>query len=141
MTIFGDGKQERAFSYISDVAPIIAESINKPKAYNKTFNIGADTPCSVLNLANLTAQAMEVTPEIQFLQARNEVVHAYADHSLARKHFGELIRNVSIQEGLQKMAQWAKTHGDRRSKYFKNIEVQKNIPEGWILSGAINPHD
>ena len=32
MTIFGDGKQTRAFSYIDDVAPVIAASITRPKA-------------------------------------------------------------------------------------------------------------
>ena len=30
MTIFGDGEQTRAFSYIGDVAPVIAEAIDDP---------------------------------------------------------------------------------------------------------------
>jgi UDP-glucose 4-epimerase len=34
VTIFGDGEQTRAFSYIGDVAPVIAESIERPSAYN-----------------------------------------------------------------------------------------------------------
>ena len=34
MTIFGDGKQTRAFSYIDDVAPYIANSVNIPEAHN-----------------------------------------------------------------------------------------------------------
>ncbi len=33
MTIFGDGKQTRAFSYIASVAEIIARSVSEPKAY------------------------------------------------------------------------------------------------------------
>src|SRR6266511_4681292 len=35
MTVFGDGAQNRAFSYIGDVAPIIAGSIDTPAAYNQ----------------------------------------------------------------------------------------------------------
>ena len=31
MTVFGDGTQTRAFSYIGDVAPIIAEAIDGPR--------------------------------------------------------------------------------------------------------------
>jgi len=47
MTVFGDGSQTRAFSYIGDVAPIIAEAVDVPDAYNQVFNIGADQPYSV----------------------------------------------------------------------------------------------
>src|SRR5712692_4831885 len=51
MTIFGDGEQERAFTHINDVAPVIAESINFPEARNQIFNVGADVPFSVNSLA------------------------------------------------------------------------------------------
>src|SRR6266850_3104802 len=37
MTIFGDGTQTRAFSYIDDVAPMMAEAIETPAAWNETF--------------------------------------------------------------------------------------------------------
>ncbi|MDD5671723.1 MAG: NAD-dependent epimerase/dehydratase family protein, partial [Candidatus Omnitrophica bacterium] len=47
MTIFGDGDQKRAFSYIGDVAPVIARSIQNPKAWNQIFNVGADVPFTV----------------------------------------------------------------------------------------------
>src|SRR6185312_564529 len=46
MTIFGDGKQTRAFSYIDDVAPVIARAPLVEEAYNEAFNIGADQPCT-----------------------------------------------------------------------------------------------
>jgi hypothetical protein len=29
------------------------------------------------------------------------------------------------------MADWAKVHGARKSQEFKNIEITKNLPEGW----------
>jgi UDP-glucose 4-epimerase len=44
MTIFGDGGQKRAFSYIKDVAPAIAAAAETPAAYNVTYNIGAGSP-------------------------------------------------------------------------------------------------
>src|SRR5579864_3648496 len=50
MTIFGDGTQVRAFTYIDDVAPLIASSIDYPAARNEIFNIGADTSCTVDHL-------------------------------------------------------------------------------------------
>src|SRR4030095_8055937 len=44
MTVFGDGEQQRAFTHINDVAPVIAESVNYPGARNQVFNVGADVP-------------------------------------------------------------------------------------------------
>jgi len=53
LTIFGDGEQVRAFSYIDDVAPIIAACIERPDTWNQIYNIGADRPWTVNELADL----------------------------------------------------------------------------------------
>src|SRR5215203_4580423 len=53
LTIFGDGSQTRAFSYIDDVAIPIAKSVNVREAYNQVFNIGADKPYTVNELATV----------------------------------------------------------------------------------------
>src|SRR5512144_2648603 len=57
MTIFGDGTQTRAFSYIGDIVPIMVGAIENPDAHNQIFNIGADQPYSVNDLAEMTACA------------------------------------------------------------------------------------
>jgi UDP-glucose 4-epimerase len=131
MTVFGDGQQTRAFSYISDVAPIIAASIDRPKAYQHVFNVGADTPYSVLELAETVAAAMGVKSEIRHLEARNEVVHAFSSHDKVNAVFGDVIRNVSLEEGVNKMAAWVKTVGAHHGQPFKNIEVFKKLPPSW----------
>jgi UDP-glucose 4-epimerase len=131
MTIFGDGKQTRAFSHIDDVAPVIAASIARPKSYNQIFNVGADKPYSVNELATVVAKAMGAQPNIKKLDARNEVVHAYSAHKKVQKHFGDLIKNVSLEEGVAKMAAWAKKAGVRQGKPFEGIEVRKNLPPSW----------
>src|SRR6266545_6971643 len=89
MTVFGDGAQNRAFSYIGDVAPIIAESIDTPAAYNQVFNIGADQPYTVNELAEAVAHAMGVAPDIAHMPARNEVLNAYSSHEKILRVFGE----------------------------------------------------
>jgi len=130
MTIFGDGKQTRAFSYIRDVSPIIAKSINEPSAYNQVFNIGADEPITVNDLALAVAKEFGVKPNIAYLPARKEVVHAYSDHSEVRNMLG-YTTNFSIAEGIHRMAEWAKKVGARKSKKFDNIEINKNLPPSW----------
>ncbi len=133
MTVFGDGTQTRAFSYIGDVAPIIAESIEVPAACNQIFNIGANQPYSVNELAECVAQAMGVAPNINHLPARNEVLNAYSSHEKVSRVFGKL-QPCSLDEGLHRMAAWVKQHGARSSKVFEGIEVTKNFPKAWLIS-------
>jgi len=131
MTIFGDGKQTRAFSFIDDVAPVIAASIARPQAYNEIYNVGADKAYSVAELAQVVAKAMGVAPQINHLAARNEVVDAYSTHAKVHQHFGDLIKNVSLEEGVARMAVWARKTGARQGKPFEGIEVRKNLPPSW----------
>jgi UDP-glucose 4-epimerase len=134
MTVFGDGTQTRAFSYIGEVAPMIAEAISVPGARNQVFNIGADQPYSVRELALAVAAAMGVRPEIQYLPARSEVVDAYSSHDKVRRVFGPQHR-VSLEEGLTRMAEWVRRHGARASQEFENIEVTRNFPAAWMPAG------
>jgi UDP-glucose 4-epimerase len=130
MTIFGDGSQTRAFSHIDDLAPQIARSVNVREAYNEIINIGADKPYTVKQLAEVVACAFDVEPQIEFLPPRNEVQHAYASHEKAKRIFGQGA-GVPLQEGVIRMAQWARKVGARESAPFSNIEVRKNMPPSW----------
>ncbi len=130
LTIFGDGTQTRAFSYIDDVAIPISKSVNIEQAYNEVFNIGADQPYTVNELAKVIGDNFGVKPDIKYLQARNEVQHAYSDHQKAHSTF-EVGGAVPLEKGIQKMAAWAKQVGARASSEFDNIEITENLPQGW----------
>ena len=130
LTIFGDGKQTRAFTHIDDVAPYLADSVNIPKARNAVFNIGSDKVYSVNELAVAVSEAMQAKVEIEYLAEREEVVHAYASHQKFDDIFQPRQRR-SLESGLAEMAEWVKAQGARTSKPFENIEVTKNLPESW----------
>ena len=130
MTVFGDGKQTRAFTHIDDVAPYIAGSISIDGAKNEIFNIGADKPYTILELAETLAEVMEVDNNIEFLPARNEVVHAHASHEKIRKIFGTK-ETVELKDGLRRMVKWSKAKGPMEPKKFSNIEIEKNMPPSW----------
>lgn len=131
LTVFGDGKQSRAFSYIGDIAPIIARCVREKGAQNQVFNIGADEPYTVGQLASAVCSAMGLEGRIRYLDARNEVVHAYADHSKAHQTFGRN-NTTSLEEGLRRMAAWAKLAGSKKSKRFDNIEITEKMPPFWL---------
>jgi hypothetical protein len=57
MTIFGDGSQTRAFSFIDDVAPQIARAPLLAGARNQVFNVGADRAYTLNELASSVAAA------------------------------------------------------------------------------------
>jgi UDP-glucose 4-epimerase len=131
MTIFGDGLQTRAFTHIDDVAPVIARSIDVAAAANEVFNVGADTPYTVLDLAHAVANAFGVTePEIEFLPARKEVVHAFSDHTKLHGVFGRQA-TVPLDEGLSRMARWTREAGVREPIRFESVEVLRNLPPSW----------
>ena len=131
MTVFGDGLQTRAFSYIDDVAPIIARAPLVPASYNQVFNIGADRPCSVMELAHEVARSFGVALNMKHLDPRNEVVHAYSSHDKLRSAFPELTQPVPLAEGVRRMADWVKRAGPRPPVEFENIEITKNLPPSW----------
>jgi len=130
MTIFGDGEQQRAFTHISDVAPVIAGSVDIPLAHNQVFNVGADVPHTVNTLAGIIAEAMGARCETVHLDPRNEVKIAFSDHSLAESVFGSK-KKVPLEAGIEMMAKWVKSHGSRESSVFEEIEIPKNLPPSW----------
>jgi|ERR1041385_5044407 UDP-glucose 4-epimerase len=130
MTVFGDGEQQRAFTHINDVAPIIAESINFPAARNQIFNVGADVPFTVNRLAEIVARALGKECQVKHLDPRNEVMLAFSDHGKADRVFGSRPKKT-LADGIARMAKWVKTHGARESSLFENIEIAKNLPPSW----------
>jgi len=131
LTIFGDGNQTRAFSYIGDVSPYIARSIDIKDAYNQVFNIGAEKDYTVNELAETVMKVMNKEGMIRYVAPRNEVVHAYSDHSKAAKILG-FKQQFSLLEGITRMATWAKTAGIKKSVTFKDIEITEKLPNVWL---------
>jgi UDP-glucose 4-epimerase len=131
MTIFGDGTQVRAFTCISDVAPVIAASVSFPAARNEIFNVGADVPYTVNALARVVAAAMGKECSVVHLETRNEVKVAYSDHSKVQSVF-DARKKTSLEEGIRAMAEWVKRHGARHSAGFDNIEILKSLPSSWL---------
>lgn len=130
MTVFGDGTQTRAFSYIGDLAPVIADAVEVPAARNQVFNIGADQAYAVNDLAAAVARAMGVAPAIRHLAPRNEVQDAYSSHDKVAQVFGARPLR-SLEEGLARMAAWVRQHGARASAEFGEIEIARNLPPSW----------
>lgn len=131
LSVFGDGTQTRAFSYISDVIRPIAAAPDIDGARGEIFNVGADQPWSIGELAKLVSEEMGAPDHpVVHHEARKEVVHAFSDHSKLSRVFGEQ-DPVPLPEGVRRMCEWAREHGPRATAPFAGIEIEKNLPPSW----------
>ena len=53
-----------------------------------------------------------------------------ADRNKARRIFGDG-EPVSLEEGIDRMAAWARRAGARESSTFSEIEIERNMPPSW----------
>ena len=135
LSIFGDGEQTRAFSYVGDIVPVIASSPTVEAARQQIFNVGADVPHSVNYIADSIRSAMGVPDHpVHHFPPRDEVVHAFSDHGKVKSVFGQR-SSTSLTDGVQRMVDWAREHGPRESSTFENIEIERNLPTAWKTSG------
>jgi UDP-glucose 4-epimerase len=138
MPVFGDGSQTRAFSYIADVAPVIARAGELPEARNAIFNVGADTAISVRGLAERISALFSRPCEIETLPARHEVAHAAASHDRVRAVFAPP-PPVPLDEGLSRMAAWVNAHKAGAPTPFSALEVSRGLPPSWAALAAAGP--
>jgi UDP-glucose 4-epimerase len=131
LSIFGDGEQTRAFSYIGDIASIIACAPHEPRALNEIFNIGADVHYTIRELAETVCSVFDVAPRLRFLAARKEVKHAYCSHEKIRSIFGATV-STPLNVGLRNMADWGRKFGPKHSKKFREIEIVEKLPSIWV---------
>ena len=130
MTVFGDGRQTRAFSHVSDVAPVIARSPMVRGARNEVFNVGADDPVTVLDLGRAVADALGVEARFEHVPPRYEVMHAHAAHDKLRGVFGTE-RTTSLEEGLRRMAEWIRGEDVRPPLRPYRADVVGDLPTAW----------
>jgi UDP-glucose 4-epimerase len=130
LTIFGDGTQRRAFSYVAGVAWAIAHCLETDAAINQIFNVGADQDYSISELAEEVQHAFGRRAEVHHLAPRNEVQAIYAKHDKAKAVFPDM-PHIELRGGIQRMARWAVQRGPMEPQKFSGIEISKNMPPSW----------
>jgi len=130
LTIFGDGNQTRAFTYIKDITPYLAQSATNDQATNQIINIGSDKPYTINQLADIINNCFPQKTEITHLPSRVEVYQAFSSHSKAKKIFN-ITQTTPIEIGLKNMIDYAQKIGPLKTRKFKKIEIEEKLPESW----------
>lgn len=128
--IYGDGKQTRAFSYIQDIVPCIANAPFTKEAKSQIINLGAKKPYTLNELAKMTLETMDSDLKPVHVEARHEVKHAHCTTKKSEKILG-FRDKTPLYEGLNKMAKWAKEVGPMDPIVWEKVEIEKNLPDFW----------
>lgn len=106
ITIFGDGRQTRDFTYIEDIVKANMKLLDTDKVDGKVINIGDGSRISVNELVAYLGQIMSINPAVVHSATRKgDAEHTQADVSLAKKLIG-YSPDISIEEGLNKFVRW-----------------------------------
>lgn len=131
--VYGDGSQERCFSYISDcVDPLVRMATDK-SVVGETINIGPDTEVvSIKRVAEIVASVLHFPLDPIFKPARpREVKLAHCSADKARRLLGYEPK-VSLEEGIARTVAWVKEKGPRPFRYGLDIEIESSkLPETW----------
>ena len=76
MTIFGDGEQTRAFSFIDDILEPLWNSATREEASKQIINLGGVEEISIKEAANTLRAVIDTKDEFRYLEARHEVKHS-----------------------------------------------------------------
>jgi len=66
LVVHDDGSQIRCFAHVADVIDAVVKLLETPAAHGKVFNIGSDTPISILSLAQGVRDIVNPSAEIRF---------------------------------------------------------------------------
>ncbi len=107
--IYGDGRQTRDFTYVSDAveANMLAQ---RYEGTERIFNIGGGTRISILEVLDLLGSMVGNPLDVRFTdRAKGDVTDTWADTTLARSELGYR-PVVSIEEGLNREVAWYRDH-------------------------------
>ena len=103
--IYGDGKQTRDFTYVSDAveANMLAYRYGGGE---RIFNIGGGSRISIIEVLDLLASELGAPLDVSFTdRAKGDVTDTWADTSRARGELG-YSPVVSIEKGLEREVAW-----------------------------------
>jgi len=129
MTIFGDGKQTRAFSYIDDSLEPLWNAAVRDEASKQIINLGGIAEHSILH-ANQILQTVIGGGETVFKEARHEVKHSIPTYQKSIDILG-FEHKTSLKAGLGEMWNWAKEQPMRDRFVWPSYELDKGIYSFW----------
>ena len=129
ITIFGDGTQKRAFSYIDDSIEPLWNAAIRPEASKQIINLGGIHEYSINEAADILAEVMGGVEKV-YLEGRHEVHTAVPTYQKSIDILG-FEHKHDLKEGLEKMWEWAQKQPMRDRFVWSSYELEKGIYSFW----------
>ena len=129
MTIFGDGEQKRAFSFIDDCLEPLWKSSQQENCSKEIINLGG-TRHYTINEANETLKEVIKDGQTVYKEQRHEVKVAVPTWQKSVDLLGYEDK-TTLYDGLSQMWEWVKKQPNRKRFVWGNYEVDKGIYSFW----------
>ena len=129
MSIFGDGTQTRAFSYVDDSLEPLWNAAILPQASKEVINLGGIKEYSI-NEANATLRDVIRSGTVEHFEARHEVKHSIPTYQKSIDILG-FEHKTNLYEGLTQMWKWAQQQPMRERFVWENYELEEGIYSFW----------
>jgi len=129
MTIYGDGTQTRAFSYIDDNLEPFWNAATLPQASKEIINVGGIEEISINEACNTLMQVVGGGSKVH-LEQRHEVKHSIPTWQKSADILNYRY-NTTLKDGLQSMWNWAKEQPMRERFVWPSYELDKGIYSYW----------
>jgi UDP-glucose 4-epimerase len=105
LTFYGDGKQIRDFTYVEDVAQIVAASLTAD-VEGQVVNVGGGSPATLLEAVSVLEEISgKPCPKTFLERQKGDVVSTKADTTKLERLFG-LKPGTPLREGLARQWEW-----------------------------------
>jgi len=107
ISVFGNGKMKRDFTYFSDIIDGIVRSIERCNGYN-IYNLGESNVIELMDLVGLIEKYLGKKAKIKWLPAQpGDVKITYADITKAKREL-DYDPQVNVEDGIKKFVEWFK---------------------------------
>ena len=129
-TIFGDGSQVRAFSYVDDSVIPFWNASQNDDCKGEIINLGGTKEYSISEACNILINVTGQNIKPVYLEPRHESKYAWATWDKSIELLG-FEHKVNLEEGVTKMWEWAKKQPNRERYVWPEYELNKGIYEYW----------
>lgn len=129
LSVFGDGKQTRDFTYIADAVEgtLLAAKNGAP---GEVYNLGGGCPTTLIDAIRAMERASGRTARLTYTATQNgDVTDTLADTAKARRELGYWPA-VSLEEGIKLQARWVEQQSESQADTVSVASpVQEDAPQ------------
>jgi len=129
-TIFGDGEQKRAFSYVDDSLKPFWNASQKDECIDQIINLGGIKQYTINDACRILIGVTGKDIKPLYLEERHEAKHAWSTWEKSVELL-EFEHKIDLEEGLTKMWEWAQKQPMRDRFVWENYEIEKGIYSYW----------